>query len=155
MIFTVDQVVLSIINHLDEVVDFTLEAPNANEPFTFRFVPLVLRGRYRDKNKFLREGIQEYDMFWRYRYVSHEMDIRELLVAKSITLKAPPDFDVPAEFDVRLANTEALKNYLENFPIASDDRLEKMPSGDLTLEFQLRTPMAWTELLARKWTQGG
>lgn len=154
MVLTVEQVVLSIVNHLDETVDFTLEAPNDTEPFTFRFEPVILRSRYRDKNKFLRKGREEYTMFWTYRYVSHEMDIRDLLLAKSITLKAPPGFDTLSSFDVRLVNREALKNYLNNFPIASDDRIEKMPSGNLTLQFERTAPLTWNEMLSTVWTQG-
>lgn len=152
--YTIESAVIEITYIDDTTEDFTLEAPNGS--FVFGGEQLVIRGDYRDKNKVLRKGQFKYHLFWDYEYETHEMDLRNLLIAKKITLKAPPGYyggpENYASYEVRLQNEEAIKDYYQGV-ISATTTEDEMPSGGVTLSFKTITPLTWSEYLNVAWFQ--
>lgn len=124
-----------------------LEAPNGEDPFFFSIGRMNIRGKFRDKNNILRRKYDLHTVKWSYNYISHTMDLRKLLTAVEITLLSPPNFVGNYQsHPVFFLNKEAVKNYLEGLPIGNND--QEIPSGSVTLEFEIKVPLTWQEVLA-------
>lgn len=153
MIIPIEQVTIEVTAENGAVSNFVLEAPNGDDPFQFRVSRLKIRPDYRDKNFVFRLGAELYELYFDYRYETHEMDLRKLLTAQSIALKAPPNFVGDYQsFEVLLTNDEAIKNYYEGLALAGDSNA--VPSGNVTLEFQTKIPLTETQVFALQWQQG-
>lgn len=133
----------------DSTVQFNLEAPNAEDPFEFGFRKVPILGNYPDADRKTQRGHYIYEFIGRYRYESHEMDLRELLVARQITLKFPPPFsDDTTSYQsvtVFLSNDQVVKNYLAGLAMASESG-SIVPSGSVTLEFIGTQPFSDTDI---------
>lgn len=137
--------------------NFTLEAPNADNPFEIEFRRVNILDPYRDGNYTLQKGFEKYQMIARFEYQSHRMNLFKLLAAESIKLKIPPTFsDNPADnyqqFIVFLANEQVIRNWLGGLPLGSSkgtslNHVNPMPGGEITLEFQGVTPFTEAEIL--------
>lgn len=125
---------------------FTLEAPNAADPFEFRPFRVENRGKFRDKNNKLRRSGDIYSIKWSYRYRHHSMNLIPLLAAKSITLAAPPNFSgTYGTHNVRLMNDQVVRNWLDGV-VANDNK-----AGAIELQFERIDPLTWEELLDEAW----
>lgn len=153
MIIPIEQVTIEVTAENGVVSDFVLEAPNSDDPFNFRVRRVKIRPDYRDKDFIFRLGEEKYELLFSYTYESHTMDLRKLLTARSIALKAPPDFagDYQAH-EVLLLNEDAVKDYFDGLAIGGET--DAVPTGGVTLRFQTIEPLDENELLALKWEQG-
>lgn len=136
--YTIEDVWI-VLTYPDDVEEnFKLEAPNGDNAFEFGFRKIPKLEDYRDANMKWQRGCYYYQLFVRYQYQSHEMDLRKLLIADNIALKFPPAFGQPEnhnQADCLLANESVVKNYIAGLAMAGDSG-EVVPSGDLTLEFE-------------------
>lgn len=136
--YTIEDVWIVLTYPDSEEENFKLEAPNADNGFEFGFRKIPKLADYRDANMKWQRGCYYYQLFVRYQYQSHEMDLRKLLIADNIALKFPPAFgqlENHNQADCLLANESVVKNYLAGLAMAGDSG-EVVPSGDLTLEFE-------------------
>lgn len=158
MIFPIENIPIKITDVDDSVEFFTLEAPNGDNPFYFQVEEIRVRGKYRDRNNILRRGYTLYQVRWFYTYETHNMDLRKLLTAKEIDLAAPPDFkngDYPT-YPVRFVNQDIVKNYVQGFPGGGHtyESFDTIPSGNVTLEFEIKNPVEWSDVLNIAWFEG-
>lgn len=154
MIFPIERVAIKITSVANEISFMYMDAPNGDDPFFFALEEVPIRGKFRDKNNILRRGYTLYQVRWTYNYATHEMDLRTLLTAKEIELAAPPTFapdNYPAH-EVRFINQEVIKNYL-GIPGGGHtyESFDTIPSGQVTLEFELKAPIEWSDVLAIAW----
>lgn len=155
MILPIESIPIQVTTVAGEIILIQLDAPNGENPFYFQAEEVPIRGKYRDRNNILRKGETAYAVRWFYNYASHEMDLRYLLTAKSLQLATPPNFVGEYQtYDVRLVNQEVVKNYL-GMPggALTLDSYNTIPSGNITLEFELLNPIDWESLLALAWFQ--
>lgn len=136
--YTIEDVWIVLTYPDSEEENFKLEAPNGDNAFEFGFRKIPKLEDYRDANMKWQRGCYYYQLFVRYQYQSHDMDLRKLLVADNIALKFPPAFGQQENYnqaDCLLANESVVKNYIAGLAMGGDSG-EVIPSGDLTLEFE-------------------
>lgn len=137
---------------------FSLEAPNGEDPYRFGFSKLAMLGDYRDGDLNLQRGSYFFQFLADYDYVSHQMDLRKLLVASSIQLRFPPKFSATPLIDyqtttVAFENPQVVKNYLAGFAAGTTEG-EAVPSGTAQLRFIGTEPLTSLQVNQFVWLQG-
>lgn len=157
MLIPILEVIINLTMPDGSVESFLLEAPNGQDPFKFGVTKVPKLNDYRDGNLKLQRGSYFYQFFADYSYVSHQMDLRNLLIARQIELHFPPSFsnDPATNYQtatVVLQNPEVIKNYFGGIAAATQES-EAVPSGSSQLNFIGTKPLNDQEINQFRWSQ--
>lgn len=141
-----DDITIDLVYDNDLEKSFVLPVPDS---FEIEYVKDSLRSKFRDYNFILRPGKHRYKVLVTFGYETHRMEIKELIGAKEITLRFPPDVEELQVFEAKLLNKTFLKDYFQGLVIGGPDN--PIPSGNLSLEFELVGSFTWNQILEMKW----
>lgn len=137
----------------DSIQSFTMETPNADNPYWFRIIEEAPSGSrmYKDPSRTRQKHFVDYYPEFHFNYSSHKMFTALLLVADTVKVRKYPPFDSEVIVDCIFDGSSVTKNWAFGMPIAEDgtnvEDSNPIPSGETELVFIGKEPMTWQEAM--------